>query len=149
MVYRSCYTRLTGGAHLTSYSDSDMAGDVDTRKSTTGVLFFLGQSPISWQLAKQKVVALSSGEAEYIAAATAACQGVWLARLLGELDHKEAEAVGLRVDNKAAIALSKNPMFHDWSKHIDTRFHYIRDNLAYYFSWYPHGRDVTRAMPVR
>ena len=55
------------------------------------------------------------------------CHCVWLARLLGELDRKEAEAVGLRVDNKATIALSKNPVFHDRSKHIDTRFHYIRD----------------------
>ena len=121
MVYRSCYTRLTGGAHLTSYSDSDMAGDVDTRKSTSGVLFFLGRSPMSWQSVKQKVVAQSSCEAEYIAAATAAFQGVWLARLLGELDRKEAEAVGLRVDNKAAIALSKNPVFHDRSKQWQRR----------------------------
>src|SRR5438105_7139583 len=119
--------RLNDSAHLTGYSDSDMAGSVDTRKSTSGVLFFLGRSPVSWQSVKQKVVALSSCEAEYIAAATAAFQGVWLARLLGELDRKEAEAVGLRVDNKAAIALSKNPMFHDRSKHIDTRFHYICD----------------------
>ena len=125
--YGCRYTRLNGGACLIGYSDSDMAGDVDTRKSTSGVLFFLGRSPVSWQSVKQKVVALSSCEAEYIAAATAACQGVWLARLLSELDRKEAEAVGLMVDNKAAIALSKNPVFHDRSKHIDTYFHYIRD----------------------
>ena len=55
------------------------------------------------------------------------CHCVWLARLLGELDRKEAEAVGLRVDNKLAIALNKNSVFHDRSKHIDTHFHYIRD----------------------
>ena len=78
--YGCRYTRLNGGTRLIGYSDSDMAGDVDTRKSTSGVLFFLGWSPESWQSMKQKVVALSSCEAEYIVAATAACQGVWLAR---------------------------------------------------------------------
>jgi hypothetical protein len=61
---------------LRGYSDSDLAGDLDSRKSTTGVLFFFGRSPVSWQSTKQRVVALSSCEAEYIAAATTACQGV-------------------------------------------------------------------------
>jgi hypothetical protein len=73
------------------------------------------------------VVALSTCEAEYIAATTAACQGIWLARLLGELQNKEAEKIVLKVDNKSAISLSKNPVLHDRSKHIDTRFHFIRD----------------------
>lgn len=58
---------------LIGYSDTDMARDIDTQKSTSGVIFFLGDSPITWQSAKQKVVALSSCQAEYIAAATAAC----------------------------------------------------------------------------
>jgi len=71
-IYRKLNTTET---RLTGYSDSDLAGDVDSRKSTSGVIFFLGESPISWQSAKQKVVALSSCEAEYITAATAACQG--------------------------------------------------------------------------
>jgi hypothetical protein len=68
-----------------------MAGDVDDRKSTSGVAYFFGKSPVSWLSQKQKVVALSSCEAEYIAAATAACQGVWLRRLLGDLMNKEEE----------------------------------------------------------
>ena len=68
--------------HLMGYSDSDLAGDVNDRKSTSGLIFFLAGGPIAWQSAKQKVVALSSCEAEYIAAAGAACEGVWLARLL-------------------------------------------------------------------
>jgi hypothetical protein len=73
------------GGCLIGFSDSDFAGDVDDRKSTTGVLYYLGHSPITWQSNKQKVVALSSCEAEYIAAGSGACQGVWLARLLKEL----------------------------------------------------------------
>ncbi|XP_073351834.1 uncharacterized protein [Aegilops tauschii subsp. strangulata] len=69
---------------LVGYSDSDMAGDVDDRKSTSGVVFFLGENLISWLSQKQKVVALSSCEAEYIAGAAAACQGVWLSRLYAD-----------------------------------------------------------------
>ena len=112
---------------LLGYSDSDLAGDVDSRKSTSGVIFFLGESPISCQSAKQKVVALSSCEAEYIAAATAACQGVWLARLLSEILDSVMNKPVLRVDNKSTISLVKNPVHHDRSKHIDTRFHLIRE----------------------
>jgi hypothetical protein len=72
-------------------------------------------------------VALSSCEAEYIAAATAACQAVWLARLLAEISGSAVSKPVLRVDNKSAISLIKNPVHHDRSKHIDTRFHLIRE----------------------
>ena len=73
------------------------------------------------------MVAISSCEAEYIAATTAACQGIWLARLLGELLNQDAEKPKLLVDNKSAISLSKNPVFHDRSKHIEIRYHFIRE----------------------
>jgi len=73
------------------------------------------------------VVALSSCEAEYIAGCAAACQGVWLSRLLGELLKAEPKKVVLKMDNQSAIALTKNSVHHERSKHIDTRFHYIRD----------------------
>src|SRR5438128_11540089 len=103
-----------------------MAGDVDDRKSTSRVLFFLGQSPISWHSAKQQLVALSSCEAEYITTTTAACQGIWLSRLLAELTGAAEAPATLRVDNKSAISLYKNSVYHDQSKHINMRFHYIR-----------------------
>ena len=70
------YGRGTGAARLVGYSDSDLGGDVDSRKSTSGTLFFLGSSPVTWQSQKQQIVALSSCESEYVAAATAACQGI-------------------------------------------------------------------------
>ncbi|KAF8783882.1 hypothetical protein HU200_000329 [Digitaria exilis] len=111
---------------LLGYSDSDMAGDVDGRRSTTGVIFFLGASPVTWLSHKQKVVALSTCEAEYIAASTACCQGVWLGRVLLELTEENAPAPVLRVDNQSAIALAKNPVLHGRSKHIDIKYHYIR-----------------------
>jgi hypothetical protein len=72
-------------------------------------------------------VALSSSEAEYIAAATTSCQGVWLARLLGEILDSEVGRPEIRIDNKSAISLIKNPVHHDRSKHIDVRFHFLRE----------------------
>ena len=121
------YGRSAGAPVLVGYSDSDLAGDVDSRKSTSGTLFFLGSSLVTWQSQKQKIVALSSCESEYVAAATAACQGIWLARLLAEFSNGEAEHVVLKVDNKSAIALVKNPVFHERSKHIELKYHFIRD----------------------
>lgn len=106
---------------------TDFAGDTGDRKSTSGVAYFLGTSLVTWSSQKQKVVALSSCEAEYMAAATAACQGVWLSRLLAEITGKEATPVDLYIDNISAIELSKNPVHHDRSKHIDTKFHFIRE----------------------
>jgi len=112
---------------LTGFSDSDLAGDIDDRKSTSGLVFMLGRNLITWASQKQKVVALSSCEAEYIASANAACQGIWLSRLLGELLDVQTPKVKLLVDNKSAIVLSKNPVHHERIKHIDTRYHYVRE----------------------
>ena len=75
--------------------------------------YFLGRSIVSWLSQKQKVVAQSSCEAEYIVAATAACQGVWIRSLLGDLTNQEAEQVVLNIDNKFVISLCKNPVHHD------------------------------------
>jgi hypothetical protein len=122
-----CYYKRKKDAELIGFSDSDLAGDIDTRKSTTGVFFFLGGNTITWQSEKQKIVALSSCEAEYIAGTTAACQGIWLSRLLAELKGERVETFALNIDNQSAIALSKNAVFHDRSKHIELRFHFIRE----------------------
>jgi hypothetical protein len=74
-------------------------------------------------------VSLSSCEAEYIAASTASTQALWFVRLLGDLLGRDTEAVELRVDSKFALALVKNPIFHERSKHIRVRYHFIRDCL--------------------
>jgi hypothetical protein len=124
--YRPAGKRGTA-PQLTGYSDSDLAGDVNDRKSTGGLIFFMAGGPVAWQSSKQKVVALSSCEAEYIAAAGAACEGVWLARLLAELIGGAVRAPKLMVDNKSAIALMKNPVHHNRSKHIDVKYHFIRE----------------------
>jgi hypothetical protein len=122
------YPRCPGEAHLVGYSNH--AGDIDTSKSTSEILFFLGKCPISWQSVKQQVVAMSSCEAEYIAASTASTQALWLARLLSDLLGRDVGAVELRVDSQSALTLVKNPVFHERNKHIRVRYHFIRDCLA-------------------
>jgi hypothetical protein len=73
---------------------------------------------------------MSSCEVEYIAASTASTQALWLARLLGDLLERDTAAVELRVDSQSALALAKNLVFHERSKHIRVRYHFIRDCLA-------------------
>jgi len=116
-----------GQNRIIGYSDSSHNVDLDDGRSTTGHIFYYGSSPITWCSQKQDTVALSSCEAEFMAATAAACQAIWLQDLLGEIMNKAQEKVVLRVDNKSAIELTKNPVFHGRSKHIHTRFHFIRN----------------------
>jgi len=111
---------------LLGYSDSDYAGDVKDRRSTSGVVYFLDKSLVTWSSQKQKIVALSSCEAEYVAA-VAACQGIWLSRLISDMMGMKEATVKLLMDNMSAIALSKNPVHHGRSKHIDTKYHFLRE----------------------
>ncbi|XP_062197279.1 secreted RxLR effector protein 161-like [Phragmites australis] len=131
LSFGCCY-KYTGRTEieLIGYSDSDFAGDAVDRRSTSGMVFFLSESLITWASQKQKVVALSSCEAEYIAVATTACQGIWLSRLIGELTGADPRKFQLFVDNKSALELCKNPVHHGRSKHIDTRFHFIRECVS-------------------
>jgi hypothetical protein len=113
------------GGNLVGYSDSDHADDIDTSKSTSGILFFFGKCLISWQSVKQQVVALSSCEAEYISTSTASTQALWLVRLLSDLLGRDTGAVELRVDSKSALTLAKNSIFYERSKHTRVRYHFI------------------------
>jgi hypothetical protein len=122
------YPRCPGEAHLVGYSDSDHTSDIDTSKSTSGILFF-GKCLVSWQSVKQQVVALFSCEAEYITTSTASTQALWLVRLLSDLLGRDTGAVELRVVSKSALALVKKPVFHERSKHIRVRYHFIRGCL--------------------
>ena len=112
---------------LVGYSDSSYNVDPDDGKSTTGHIFYFGGNPITWCSQKQEIVALSSCEAEFMAATETAKQAIWLQDLLSELFGGNSKKVVIRINNKSAIALSKNPVFHGRSKHIHTRFHFIRE----------------------
>jgi len=112
---------------LVGFSDSDYAGDVDDRKSTSGHVFLLSGAAVSWSSKKQPVVTLSTTEAEFIATASCACQGIWLRRILEEVKYTQQGPIMLFCDNSSTIKLSKNPVLHGRSKHIDVRFHFLRD----------------------
>jgi len=112
---------------LSGYTDSDWAGSVSDRKSTSGCCFSLGSTMISWQSRKQSSIALSTTEAEYIAACSASCEAIWLRKLLTSLFDLEMEATTILCDNQSCIKMTENPVFHDKSKHIEIRYHYIRD----------------------
>ncbi|GJV89252.1 ribonuclease H-like domain, reverse transcriptase, RNA-dependent DNA polymerase [Tanacetum coccineum] len=116
-----------GGNKIYGYSDSSYGVNTQEGKGTTGIIFYYGESPISWSTQKQATVALSSCESEFIAATAAATQALWLKRLLSRLTHSDEEKITILVDNKSAIALMKNPVFHGRSKHIDTKYHFIRE----------------------
>ncbi|KAH0685102.1 hypothetical protein KY289_022854 [Solanum tuberosum] len=113
---------------LKGYTDADMAGDLDNRKSTTGYLFTFSGGAISWQSKLQKCVALSTTEAEYIAATEAGKEMIWLKRFFQELELQQMEYV-VYCDSQSAIDLSKNSMYHARTKHIDVRYHWIRDEV--------------------
>ena len=123
------YGRAPDTARFIGYCDSNLAGDMDTSKSTIGTMFFLGDCLVSWQSLKQKVEALSSCEAEYIVTIIAATQALWLLRMLAELLGRKVDVVELQVDSKSALALAKNPVFHERSKYIRIKYHFIRDCL--------------------
>ena len=115
---------------LYGFTDSDWGGEKTDRKSTGGSMFLLGTGPISWSSKKESVVALSSCEAEYIAASMGACQAIWLDNLMQELMIKKEGDAELFVDNKFAISLAKHPVTHGRSKHIETRYHFLRDQVT-------------------
>ncbi len=114
---------------LHGYADADWAGS-SNRRSTSGSVFFVGGGPISWGSKRQAVVALSTTEAEYIAASGAGQEIVWLRELLAGMNFVQSEPTCLRQDNMGAICLSKNPSFHGRSKHIDVKVHYIRELVS-------------------
>ncbi|GKA66765.1 ribonuclease H-like domain, reverse transcriptase, RNA-dependent DNA polymerase [Tanacetum coccineum] len=142
------------GNKIHGYSDSSYGVNTQEGKGTTGIIFYYGKSPISWSTQKQATVALSSCESEFIAATAAATQALWLKRLLSKLTHSQEEKVTIQVDNKSAIALMKNPVFHGRSKHIDTKYHFIREcvkrgdiQVKFVSGEYQKAYILTKALP--
>lgn len=110
-----------------AYSDADYAGDLETRRSTSGSAFMFGESVISWCSERQKSVSLSTTESEYMAASQAVKELVWLKYILCEILDEKSLKISLYLDNQSAIRLIKNPEFHKRTKHIDVRYHFIRE----------------------
>lgn len=114
---------------LQGFTDADWACDTAGRHSTSGYCFNLGSAAVSWCSKKQFTVALSSTEAEYIAATMAAQECIWLKCLMGDIFGKMDYAVKIQCDNESTIKLASNPIFHGRTKHIEVRHHFIREKL--------------------
>jgi hypothetical protein len=112
---------------LSGYTDSDWAGSIVDRKSTSGCCFSLGSAMISWQSRKQSNIALNTVEVEYIVACSASCEAIWLRKLLTGLFDLDMEATTILCDNQSCIKMTENHIFHDRSKHIEIHYHYIHD----------------------
>ena len=112
---------------LIGYSDADFAGCKVERKSTSDTCHFLGHSLVSWHSKKQNLVALSTTEAEYIAAGLYCAQILWMKQTLNDF-NLSFEHVPIKCDNTSAINISKNPVQHSRTKHIEIRHHFLRDH---------------------
>ncbi len=112
---------------LAGYCDSDYAGDVDTRRSTTGYVFMVNGGAVSWQSKLQPTVAVSTAEAEYMSAAAAVKEGLWLRKLMADLGRPTA--IKIFADNQSAIKLLRNPISSLRSKHIDVVHHFARERV--------------------
>ena len=119
-----------GRTNLVGYTDSDYAGDMDTRRSTSGYIFLHLGGAISWGSKRQSCTAISTTEAEYVAASNATQEAVWIQRLLGQIGQLPPGPVRILCDNQSAISLVHNPAHHQRTKHIDVKFHFIREKQA-------------------
>ena len=115
------------GVDLVGFTDSNWAGSTSDRKSTSSCCFRLGSTVVSWFSQKQKSVALSSAKIEYMAASEASYKALWLRKFMVDLFGQELRPTIIHCDKQSCIKLSENPVFHDKSKHIKIRYHFIRD----------------------
>ncbi|XP_050908121.1 uncharacterized mitochondrial protein AtMg00810 [Lathyrus oleraceus] len=120
-----CYKR-EGEENLVAFCDSDYAGDLEDRKSTSGYVFKMSNGLVAWSSKKQSVVSLSTTEAEFISVAACVAQSIWMMRILESLGVKQSKCI-IFCDNSSTIKLSKNPVMHGKSKHIHVRFHFLRE----------------------
>ena len=123
---------------LVGFSDADWAGNLDTRRSTTGYVVMLNNGAVTWRSQRQPTVALSTMEAEYMALTEATKELLWMRRFLTELGYGNDDPVDLFTDNQSALALSKNPVSHARAKHIDVRHHFVRDAIQDNVVWVQH-----------
>jgi hypothetical protein len=139
---------------LNGYADSDWAGSVVDMKSISGYIFTIGSSAVCWNAKKQGVVVQSTIEVEYIALAAAANQAIWLSRLLANLGQEQNSPTELYCDNKSVIAIAQNQVQHGRTKHINVKFHSIKDaeknllvKVHYYLTDIQLTDIITKALP--
>jgi len=117
---------------LHGYADADWGNDTDTRKSTSGHVFLAGRGAISWYSKRQPTIALSTTEAEYISLCASVQEALFLRSLLKEVNiplPPSPTPITIYEDNQSCMALAANPVHHARTKHIDIKYHFIRDHI--------------------
>ena len=149
MVYKR-----NGSTECTGYADAGWVGDI--LKSTSGSLFLLGGAAITWKSNKQTCIALSTAEAEYVALSAAAQEAVWLQQLTSDLLNRSIQEKIIFEDNQSAICVAKNQQTHGRTKHIDIKYHFIRElvetdriKLAYWPSADMVADILTKGLPAQ
>ena len=115
--------------NLVGYCDADYARDHDTQRSTTGYMFSLGTTVVSWSSKRQLTVSLSTTEAEYRVVEAATQESTWLMRLMRNLHPTIDYTMPLHCDNQSAIRLAENPKFHARTKHVEVHYHFVREKV--------------------
>ena len=131
---KGLFFQRTTKKEIEIFSDTDWAGSVTDRRSTSGYCSFVWGNLVTWRSKKQSVVARSSAEAEFRAMAQCICEGIWLNRLLEELWVPLKHPIVLYCDNQAAISIAKNPVHHDRTKHVEIDRHFIKEKIEEGFS---------------
>lgn len=126
--YELVYTRNSNAVPLRGFVDSDWANDVDDRRSTSGFLFEVYGNPVCWTTRKQGLVALSTTEAEYIAASSAVSEALWLKKLFFDMELPLEMPIPIMEDNQGCLFIAKNPETKR-SKHVDVKYHMVREKV--------------------
>lgn len=127
--YGLCYQSSSSNT-LQAYSDADYAKDTGTRRSLTGYVFIKNGAAVTWATQRQQSVALSTTEAEFMAACAATKEALWLKRLLTDINSVNQDTMILHIDNQSAICLIKNVDYHKRCKHIDVKYNFIKEKFA-------------------
>lgn len=126
--YALCYNR-NEKRDVCAFSDADYSSEIDKRRSCTGYVVKLAGGAISWHSKRQEIVALSSTEAEYIALSTTVKESLWVSQFIHEMSNINIQPMKIYCDNTSTMKLAKSDAYRERTKHIDVRFHHIRDNI--------------------
>lgn len=125
--YGLYYKNTNQSSEVTGYSDADYANDPDSRRSVTGYVFIKSGAAITWSSQRQQTVALSTTEAEFMAACAATKEAMWIKQFLSDIGEYQQDTLCLNLDNQSAISVIKNVNFHKRCKHIEVKYYFIKE----------------------